>query len=180
MNDRLKFIDEIYKTMYNEQIVLSYIGSITPDIVNALLKSFKNDDLVLNQGVAIKKRIYKIIVECLENVNRHSENIDENLPPSIFLLGKDDSQFFIISGNFIYNTQVPEISDMLEQINGMDTDSIKDKYLEILSKGLISKKGGAGLGMYDIALKSRNKLEYHFRRTNENTTLYILKVKVDL
>ena len=180
MDDRLKFIDEIYKTMYKEQIVLSYIGSVTPEIVNALLKSFKNDDFVLKDQVGLKKRVYKIIVECLENISRHSEIIDENLPPSIFLLGKESSNFFIISGNFVYNNQVNDITNMIDKINGMDTDSIKDKYLEVLANGLISKKGGAGLGMYDIALKSGNKLEYNFRYANENTSLYILKVKVDL
>lgn len=179
MDDKLKFIEDIYKTMSHEQLVLSYIGNITPDIINALLKSVKNEDIGLNGEVGIKKRVYKIIVECLENIGRHAET-DGNLPPSIFLLGKDKSHYFIITGNFIYNSQVNDIRNLIDQINVMDKETMKDKYRDILSNGIISSKGGAGLGMYDIALKSGNNLEYDFRHTNKNTSLYVLKVKVDL
>jgi len=180
MDDQLKFIDEIYKTMYKEQIVLCYVGSVTSDIVNALLKSFKDDDFLFKNEVTVKKRVYKILVECLENINRHTEAIDESLPPSMFMLGKEDSKFYIISGNFIHNNQITEIRGMIDKINGMDKEAIKDRYMEVLSRGLITPNGGAGLGMYDIALKSGNKLEYIFKPSNENISFYILKVRVDL
>jgi hypothetical protein len=179
MDDKLQFIDEIYKTMYKEQIVLCYVGSVTADIVNALLKSFKNDDFLFGQEVVLKKRIYKIIVECLENISRHSEPKDESLPPSIFMLGKEESHFFIISGNFVYNNQISDLRQMIDNINCMEKNAIRDKYMEVLSRGLITPNGGAGLGMYDIALKSGNKLEYNFKASSETLSFYILKVKVD-
>lgn len=179
LDKNLEFIEGIYKTMSEEQLFLSYIGNVTKDIADALLKSLKNNDLGVEGELHIKKKVYNIMVECLENICRHSDSFDHSLPPSIVLLGKSTGHYFIISGNFVYIDQIDNIREMIAGINSLDKEGIKEKYREILSKREISEKGGAGLGMYDIAIKSGNPLECDFRQTGDSICLYVLKVKVN-
>jgi hypothetical protein len=172
------FISDIYNMMSDQKIILTYLGDITPDITNALLKAIKNDNTKFDEEVATKKKVYKIIVECLENICRHSEKVEKKLSQSIFLLGRDESNYYIITGNYILGTQVESIKTVLEQVNGMNRDQIKEKYREILSEGKISDKGGAGLGIIDIAMKSENKIEYEFVPVQDDISFYIFKVSV--
>lgn len=172
------FISDIYNMMSDQKIILTYLGDITPDITNALLKAIKNDNSKFEEEVAVKKKVYKIIVECLENICRHSEKVEKKLSQSIFLLGRDENNYYIITGNYILGNQVDSIKTVLEQVNSMNKDQIKEKYREILSEGKISEKGGAGLGIIDIAMKSDNKIEYEFVPVENNISFYIFKVSV--
>ena len=139
--------------------------------------SWRSDD-----EIVVKKRVYKIIVECLENIYRHSE-VDEHkkLLPSIFLICKNDIYYEIITGNYVQEQQAEKIKENVEKLNSLGIDGIKKEHLHILSEGRISDKGGAGLGMIDIALKSGNKLECLFLPVENSSLLfYILRVNVVL
>jgi len=172
------FISDIYNMMTDQKIILTYLGDITPDITNALLKAIKNDNTKFDEEIATKKKVYKIIVECLENICRHSEKVEKKLSQSIFLLGKDDANYYIITGNYIYGNQIASIKEILDQVNTMNKEQIKERYREVLAEGKISDKGGAGLGIIDIALKSENKIEYEFVPVEKDISFYIFKVQV--
>ena len=124
--------------------------------------------------------MYRIIVECLENSHRHSLEIENRLRPSLFVIIKEMHHYQIISGNYINNDQVASIKNKLDEINKMSPAILKEKYREILINGKITEKGGAGLGIFDIAIKSGSPLEYDFFPGEKNSSLYVLKVKVGL
>ncbi len=51
-------------------------------------------------------------------------------------------------------------------------------YMEVLSNGIMSNKGGAGLGFITMSLKSKNKLEYHAEEVSDK--LYFLSLEITL
>lgn len=176
---RIISIVDLYNLMSNQKILLTYLGDITPDITNALLKSLKSEnDKGTDQEVAVKKRVYKIIVECLENICRHTEVNQKGVKPSVFLLGKHDNAYHIVSGNYVTQTQAQEIRPIIEQLTGMDNEEIRKKYREVLAEGKLTARGGAGLGMIDIIQKSGNKLEFDFMPANNDLLFFILKAQV--
>ena len=178
MIKNLKLIEHIHHLMDNQRIILTYLGEITPEIINAILKVLKKENKGFETELSLKKKVYKIIVECLENITKHSEVVSQEAPTSIFLLGKKDNNFFVITGNYINARQVNEIKSAIDRVNSMEKDAIQQKYREVLLEGIISPKGGAGLGLLDIAIKSGRKLEYEFLDTDDSSTFYILKTQV--
>ena len=175
------FITDIYSLMSSKKILLTYLGEITPGLTNTLLTIIKQDSKVFDDEVVVKKKVYKIIVECLENVCRYSGENEQNSRSSIFLLGKSASHYHIITGNYINDKQAEKIEQKIIDINSLDREKLKDKHARVLSDGVVTDMGGAGLGLIDIALKSRNKLEYQFMPVEGSPILfYILKVQVDL
>jgi len=179
MNDDSEFIAHAYSLMSDQQILLAYLGEVTPELINAILKGVKNDNIAFQeQELLTKKKVYNIIVESLENITRHSEVEEKQLHLSLFLLGKTDKDYFVVSGNYIYNNQIDNLKKMIDQVNDLDKDSIKKVYRDILAEGKISVKGGAGLGIIDMAIKSGNKLEYKFVPVEENISFYILKTQI--
>lgn len=179
MKDDSEFIEHAYSLMSDQQILLAYLGEVTPELINAILKGVKNDNVGFkNDELLTKKKVYNIIVESLENITRHSEVEEKELHPSLFLLGKSEKDYFVVSGNYIYNNQIDHLKQMIDQVNSLDKDQIKKVYREILAEGKISIKGGAGLGIIDMAIKSGNKLEYNFFPVEDNISFYVLKTQV--
>jgi len=93
------YLFDIYQTLSREKILLSYLGEITPDLTNSVLKSVKNEQNPYNEKLNVKKKIYNIIVESLENVYKHAEVKEKEHRPSIFLFGSHAQHYYIISGN---------------------------------------------------------------------------------
>ncbi len=179
MDNKSNFIIDIYKLMSKRNILLSYLGEITPDITNHLLQLLKKSS-ILEEQIAVKKKLYKIMVECLENITRHSDILEKAIHPAIFLLTKSESHYHIITGNYLFNKNIPAIKELLDSINLLNKEEIKERHLKALSSNEISAKGGAGIGLIDIALKSGNKLDYEIIPSDNDISFYILNAKVTI
>lgn len=120
------------------------------------------------------------MVECLENICRHAEIVEYTDTPSLFCLGKTDQFYYIISGNYIKNGNVDVLKNKLDMLNNMNKSEVKQKYREVLSLRQLSEKGGAGVGMIDMVLKSENKLDYRFVPIDDTYSFYTLKVSIGI
>ncbi len=172
------FIAQAYSLMSDQQILLAYLGEVTPELINAILKGVKKDNTAgfEDDDAMMRKKVYNIIVESLENIARHSEMPEH---PSLFMLGKTPTNdYFVVSGNYLLNKQIDTLKHLIEQVNSLDKESIKKVYREVLAEGKISVKGGAGLGIIDMAIKSGNKLEYQFVPVKDDSSFYILKAQI--
>ena len=178
MGSDTEYVEYIYDLMSDQEILVTYVGDVTLDITNALLKGIKNDKIHFDQEMGVQKKVYNIIVECLENIYRHNEVIEKTNRPAIFILGKSDDSYIVITGNHVYNKQVGSIQQVLDLINGLDKEEVKKLYRNILAEGNLSEKGGAGLGIFDIAIKSGKKLEYEFVPVENDISFYILKTQI--
>jgi hypothetical protein len=66
----------------------------------------------------------------------------------------------------------------LDKVNLLDKNGLKDYYKEIILSGNVSQKGGAGLGIVNIAKVTENKLEYTFEDIDSQYSYFTLKIKV--
>jgi hypothetical protein len=63
-------------------------------------------------------------------------------------------------------------------VNVLDKDGLKMLYKEVLSNEERSDKGGGGLGIIDIARKSRQKLVYDFMDVDDQYSFFSLYIKI--
>ena len=163
----------------NEALEHTSKKGIEGDEIDSIIAGLITLEKKLNvEEVAAKKKVYKIIVECLENISRHTEMPTHALRPSLFVLGKHEGCYHVISGNYIFKAQADSVRSMLDNINKLDPETIRKKYREVLSEGKLTQKGGAGLGMIDIIQKSGNKLEYDFIPSGEDVYFFMIKAQV--
>jgi hypothetical protein len=120
----------------------------------------------LKESSKVKKKVYNILVECLQNLFHHIDEIApqqiENMRSAIFMLKKNESEFTIMTGNYIKNENVFVFKKRLEDIQSLTIKELKDYYKSILNNGQMSIKGGGGLGIIDIAIKSGGKFLFDF------------------
>jgi len=176
----------LYRTMEEENVILSFKGIVTAELLTSVLDIMESKMESMNEPPRIKKKVFNVLVECLQNLYHHlneisenstDENIDQKSALLLIVRGKDN--FLIRTGNYIKNENVDELKERLDNINSMDKDELKLYYQDSLNSSMVSAKGTAGLGMIDIARKSGNKLDFAFLKINEETSFFCLNVKID-
>ncbi len=178
MIQKLKSIYKLFNLMNYDHLGYIYHGNFTDEITENILKlteaNLQNEE---NVG-KIKKRIYSIMVEGLQNITRHQtkENniVDDKFYYGIFVIQKIDDVYFITTGNPIKKSQIPPLKELLDKINSLSNDELKKYYKKILVEGEMSDKGGAGLGLVDMARKSKNKLYYKFHEIDDEHSFFYL------
>ncbi|MEZ4937531.1 MAG: SiaB family protein kinase [Crocinitomicaceae bacterium] len=177
-------IYDLYKTMESNKVMLSFKGRVTSDLLMSVLQIMETKLVAEDESPKVRKKIYNVLVECLQNLYHHIDKekemtkseIDEQ--SAIFMIAKDGNQYSIMTGNYMDSSDVTKLEDKLKLINSMDKDELKQYYKTVLADGQRSDKGTAGLGMIDIARKSGQKLEYHFLPIDTVSTFFSLNVKI--
>lgn len=179
----MEFVYQIHKEMVNNRILLVYEGEVNQDITKAFTtmtqKNLEDDN---ETSLPIKKRVYHVMVECLQNIGKHSDNIESGEPEipgsGIFMVCRSDHGFNVITGNPIANSKIEEVTTMLQTVNNMNEEEIKAYYKQKIVESRISEKGGAGLGFIDIVKKTGNKIIFDFEKINDVTSFFIMKTLI--
>ncbi len=132
----------------------------------------------LGEKRTVIRKLFNTIVEAYQNIRRHGHAIDGKVYGAI-IVSQNDSCYEVIVMNFITNEGIEKISKDINTINAMDRVALKQYYLERLDKGEISSKGGAGLGLITMALKSDYKIKGDFLTVGEGVSLFVLSYKID-
>ncbi len=163
---------------------LSYIyrGGLSIDLSNKILSLAETNMANHSESSATKKKVYFIMLESLQNITRHQdikteENIDNS---SFFVIQRLVNDYYITSGNIVENKNIEALNSKLSKVNSLDKDSLKQYYKEILTQGEVSTKGGAGLGLIEMARKSGNKLAYDFKEINKDFSHFYFQIKVSV
>ncbi len=172
----INYLYDRYKNLTIKDISLVYEGQITHQVMKTLT-GLVEDQLDEVEDDRVLRRVYHVMVESLQNINRHAEAFEDAGYPypgvGVILVAKNPSRFQVITGNIIENSNVEEISMFLGKLNNMDGDTLDDLYKKQMREGAISAKGGAGLGFIDIRRKTGNPLDYSFVRIDDESSVFI-------
>jgi vacuolar-type H+-ATPase subunit E/Vma4 len=174
---------EIYKQLEEKNVLLSFKGMITSELLTTILQIMESKMDHIEEKPKVKKKVFNILVECLQNLYHHIDQDEVIYVPTedksaLLMIAKRENEYEITTGNYMKSSDVPPLEDKLELVNSMDKVELKEYYKKVLSEGSLSSKGTAGLGMIDIARKSGEKLGYNFSPINDTTTFFSLAVRI--
>jgi hypothetical protein len=176
---KLSYIGKLHKTLKNKRIILAFEGGFTQNLTKNILSMTENN--MKGEDEMVKKKVFNVMVECLQNICKYADEVEKpisTVQDGIFMIGKNEEGYFLVSGNFINNKSIPELERKINEVNGLDKDGLKKLYKETLTTTELHEKGGAGLGLIDIARKSGQKLDYNFEQIDERISFYSLSTKI--
>jgi hypothetical protein len=177
----------IHNQLKVNNISLFFKGYVTFELVDSIILITSNRLDQLEGDKNIRKKVYGVLTECLQNLCNHisKDHIDHlhsteyDVNTATIMIDSDDEGYLIKTGNFIRNSEVLELKKWLEHINGVDANQIKALYNMVLTNKTYSEKGGGGLGLVDIAKRSGNKLEYDFTTLDSNYTFFSFQIRIN-
>jgi hypothetical protein len=177
----IKGIEIVYDNFIANGINLVYIGKFNHNIIKMFSSMAEEDMKNGSVDLGTKRRVYHTMIEILQNMNRHSDEIADasHVGRGLFMIGKKGNNHFIITSNRIKNSNIKSLRDSIDIINNSSLEQLNDLYTNQLRFGKITEKGGAGLGLLDIARKTNKSLQYNFIPINKFYSYFILKVIID-
>jgi len=172
----------IYDKMEKNNILLSFKGDITSELLTSILQIMENKMDNMQEEPKMKKKVYNVLVECLQNLYHHMDDVADTTGDinrsAIFMIGKTNNLYTITTGNYILSENVQGLKNRLDEVNSLTKEELKEFYKKTLNNGEMSLKGGGGLGMIDIARKSGEKLNFHFIPVDDRYSFFSLNIKI--
>ena len=164
------------------EVILEYKGEITFERIELMLKRLRKLHAYRAIKKSVRKRIYSIYIECIENIYKHavtdSHYVSDKTTLPYILLGKQDEKYIISTGNVISNNSVNKLRKSLEQLNQLDKKGLKESCAEMLDKEFIPDEKGAGLGWIIIATKAESKIKYNFTPLNDRHSYFEINLSI--
>ena len=179
-------VNQLYSEISANGVFFAYQGNITSEHINSILEEVERDFVDVSTCIKARKKIYNIMVESLQNLFHHSDDVPEDLIEAIgkrygmIVVTREKDEFRLTVGNFISSDKVGFLTEKIEKINSLSTNELKEMYKFILNYQKLSPKGGGGLGLIDMRRKSDQNLGYRFYPHNENYYFYRLDIFVSI
>ena len=176
----LKFED--FKKIHSideSDIFVSHFGELSQEMVNDI--SIETEEKMINSGdkKVVVKKAFNILVEGLQNIRLHGGRDSNNVQTSCLVIVQNKQNYKILFGNLISNKIIKLITSKIDLINSSNLDQIKEMYVTTLTNGIISKKGGAGLGFITMAMKSKNNLDFNFEAIDSEISCFSVELTLN-
>ena len=177
--EELKKALNFHHILMEKNMNLVYSGYFNQDTVRNIL-SMTEGNTGWNKGLIQKKNIFNIIIELMQNINKYGYDPEKRMEDKsgIFLIGRDETQIAITMGNLVLNDNIVKLKSTLDQINSLNFAELDNLYNQVMMEDEQEGATGAGLGLIDIKMKSKNKLEYDFIPVKDNYSFYCIQVRV--
>ncbi len=164
----------LFSDMQKDNLEYTYRGDFTTAITDTILTLAESNLANAETQRKIRKKVYFIMVEGLQNMTRHQlEN-----HPGIFVMQRKKHGYFITTGNVIKNDEEQMLGEMIDKINAMDRAELKEYARKVLDNHVMSDKGGAGLGLIEIAKKSGSNIFYRFRKVTDEYSFFYMQTRI--
>jgi hypothetical protein len=178
----IDLLNKLFSDLKQDDLSYAYTGSFSDTLTVRMidLARYKIESKGLNAG--LKNKVSFLMGECYQNIVRHgiiSSETNKFQEKSNFLfLRIIGNNYYITSANPVQNQSIPAIKSKLDRINSLSQDELKELQKQILSKGELNEKGGAGIGIILMARKTEQKLAYRFVKLNDDLSIFYLQVKL--
>ncbi len=174
----MEFTRKIRTMLMEQRLMFVYRGVVTNENSVPLLMLLEKEMETAEFGFVGRKRLFMFVLESLQNVSRHSDSTPHS-NMSLVVYSKVKGGYTVTTANVISTDNTVELKKRLDEINSLQTGEIRNVYRQMLSNSEFSSKGGAGLGLIEMAKKTGNKLDYDFLKLDDQNSYFILSKTVD-
>jgi hypothetical protein len=171
-----------YNGVFSEEIQLFYKGPFESQVIT-LIGGYIN--LVLNTDPDLSRKLFKIFMELAQNIAYYSAenkgiriNTDVGVGNGMLLIREGEDKVFFHAGNVVMTEDVIPIIDKCEYINSLDREALRNYKREqrSLPPGI---KGGAHIGLIQVALTSANPLDIEVTPIDESRSFFSVTVLIN-
>jgi hypothetical protein len=167
--------------MSESGILLDYTGLIDNGKIDFLLTRLKRTQAFIELQKTAARRLYAVLVECLENIARYSSKVYPADWKSLPFISVEitNEKIIIRAGNPIEKVKTRFLAEKLREVNKLDKNVLSSKYESIINREPLIDENGAGLGFILIRLRSGNKIDFRFTDVNQDTSYFLMQTSIN-
>ena len=172
---------KLEELLRDNEVLMVHADEFNDAQCDRILTQVEAEVLALTEEKKLKKRIFYVLVESMQNITRHSASskamMVENLP--MLALGRQKDNPYILTANPIHNDNIPKLKEHIDMINRTGMGELRQLYRDTLNDGGFNDAGGASLGLIDIVRKAGGQLQYGFDKIDTDHSYFILKINIE-
>lgn len=176
-------IRELYSFLLADSMSLIYAGSFEDAVTTKAIKLSEHNIDKSEDLSSLKKKSSFLMAECFQNVVRHNEGekFSQYHPAEqgFFMSRSRKHMYNIASSNIVDQEIVNDLKGKLEHLNERNKEELKAMYMDVLKTKGLSEKGGAGLGLIEMARKSGHPLSFDFQDLGKGHQLFYLLIQLN-
>lgn len=174
-------IYKFYKTLAEDTFSLIYLGEFNDKLTYEFLLLNKASG---GDSVTVKKRVFFLMNECYQNIIRHSDSPDAKAKglnmPMMFSVRNISDAYYIGSSNLIDDKIKGDLTSKFNAVNSYSVEELEEVYKNSLINNNLSAKGGAGIGLIEMARKTNYPLEYSFDSVGHSFSMFHMQLILNL
>ncbi|MCO5260798.1 MAG: SiaB family protein kinase [Crocinitomicaceae bacterium] len=166
----------VYEEDQKLKILLKYFGEFSINLIRNFADGIENIMAKEGDKRHIVKRMFSILIEGLQNAHIHGGKDENGEQKAFLIISQNKEEYKLTLGNILENEDKESVISYLGNINNHNEEELKQLYIAILKNGYLSKKGGAGLGIVTMRMKSSKKLKYNVYELTPDKSFLVMEV----
>lgn len=173
----IELTKKIHEQMVSHQFVFSVLGNMDQEFLKSIIKITDSKLTNLDVDKTMKNRIFHFMVECTQNLCK-TESESKNANNSLFLIGKNGDSYIVHLGSIFSKKQTGYTIELVEKVNGFDTQDVKDKFFNEISAKEKSKENQMLLSLLSISKRIKEKILYDVFPVNDSVDFLSFKISI--
>jgi hypothetical protein len=170
----------LYKGLAGDDLCFAYSGEFHDQHTGRLIDIGEAAMEGNSAARGARQRLAYVMVEAYQNIIRHRARLPEELAKadgrSLFLLRSHGEAQQVIAMNPVPVGERAELERALAGLAGLDPVGLKERFLNKLSQEGMGERGGAGLGLIEMARRSGQDLRHRITSLDDDHLLFLLQV----
>jgi hypothetical protein len=165
----------LFDALAHEQGSVVYAGAFPDDHTPRMIEV--SEHMLSDEngcGRELRSRATFTLIEAYQNLVRHRARTTPGNASILLIHGEGHTD--VMTMNEVLNEDVDALRKALCRTEGMGTEALKRMYLETLTSGTTGTRGGAGLGLIEMARRSGHPLRHHFSPSSGSSHRFHLVV----
>ena len=179
----LASVHSLYDVLANDRFDLLYSGAFHDEQTASLIALGEDAANSGGHERAHRQRLSFVMVEAYQNIVRHraklSGAMDRYAGRCLFMLRCKPDGDEVVAIDPIAENEIGLLKEVLSRIGGSDLKQLKELFLDRLRYGTRTMRGGAGLGLIEMARRSGNGMRHELLPLDHGHRLFVLQVMVD-
>jgi hypothetical protein len=181
MNQTTETYNNIIDELKADVFALSYLGAIDRNLLSLIAKSI--EEKAASTIPSATKKLFKVFIELAQNIalysaERSPTTDSENSGEGIIIFKEFNSYFQIYTGNMAFKQDIEALKEKIDKINQMSRDELRE-YKRKMRKSPNPDMGRGNIGLIQVALVSRNPIEYNILKLDNDKYFAIISSKID-
>jgi hypothetical protein len=178
----LSLLKEFEPTVLISNTILYYEGEVNHEVTKALTYTSEKHLSENEENRMVQKKLFNVMIECLQNIDKHALEfaISGNYitKKGAILVAEYSDSYCILAGNPVDKKQMDALTLIINNLQFRKKEDLRHLYKKQLENGMLSEKGGAGLGFIDMARKTGNPLHFSFFPLEGDLSFFALKIRI--
>lgn len=144
-----------------ERTLLCFNGPTSRSLIEEIGKALKNYLEAEHAHPAEAMDVFSVYIEMIQNIRQYAMQRQDAEAAATVAIARGEQGGYVVSvGNFVEAADGDRLVKMIERLAGLDKAELKAEYKAQLRKPRTpGQASGAGLGLIDIARRSRQPLQ---------------------